>query len=73
MHTKLSKELQKTRTKLLDACKSLDIDPSLVDIEKLFVRSCDNCGIWETPNNMIHDPDDSRYCNLCVELDNVRF
>lgn len=69
MYDKLSALLNRKRTTLLVACRELDIDPKLVDIEKLSVVSCDWCGVWEKPSRITTDPDGSNYCPACVESD----
>ena len=73
MYKRLSNILLKSRTTLLSACKELDIDPKLVDVELLSVWSCDNCSFWDTHKNMTQELDDSRYCKACLDIEHMRF
>ena len=70
MYVRLSEVLDRTRDSLVNACKSLGINPSTVDPNLLDVESCCNCGIWG--KNMETDgylP----ICNFCNDMDTLRF
>jgi hypothetical protein len=72
-YVRLSSVLLKSRTRLLAACKELNIDISDIDPQLLQVRSCDNCSFWDKPGNMNIEPDDTTYCRACTELEYLRF
>lgn len=72
-YTRLSKHLLRSRTTLLKACTDLDIDPVGINVEELEVYACDNCSYWESPKTMLIEPDGTRYCKACTELEYIRF
>lgn len=72
-YVRLNRVLLKSRTRLLAACKELNIDISSVDPQLLEVRSCDNCSFWDKPANMTIEPDDTVFCRACYDLERMRF
>ena len=65
MYEKLKNRLQRTRASLHTACFDLGISSEVLDPTKMKVCSCDNCGFWDIPKNMVEDPDGTIYCSVC--------
>lgn len=65
MYKRLKEVLHRTRTSLYTACFNLGIDAEELDPLKMLVISCDNCGFWDVPTNMVEDPDGTVYCSIC--------
>lgn len=65
MYKKLKERLHRTRTSLHTACFDLEIETESLDPLQMLVKSCDNCGFWDVPTNMVEDPDGTIYCSVC--------
>jgi hypothetical protein len=65
-YVRLSKVLNRTRTSITQACKQLEIDPTLIDIMLLDVYACDNCSYWCKSALMDIDELGTMYCPACV-------
>lgn len=72
-YVRLSRSLAKSRKTLVATCKLLDIDPESVDPKLLTVSSCDNCSYWDYTKNMHIEPDETVFCQACVDIDLMRF
>ena len=70
MYVRLSSKLNNTRDSLVEVCKSLGIDPRIVNPALLEIESCCNCGIWG--KNHIYE-DGLPICNFCNDMDTLRF
>lgn len=73
MYDKVSKALARTRESLHSACHQLGVIAENLDPKLLTVTSCDNCGYWDIPKNMLEEPDGTLYCKACVEIDYFRY
>lgn len=69
MYDNLAKVLRKSRSTLLEACKSLDIEPATVNVDKINLNCCDWCGFWDSKRIVLEEPDGSKYCTVCFELE----
>ena len=69
-YARLSRVLNRTRTSLTQACKQLEIDPSLIDIMLLDVYACDNCSYWCKSSQMDIDELGTMFCPACVIEEN---
>lgn len=73
MYVKLANTLHRTRDSLHSACLLLGIDSESLDPKLMQIYSCDNCGFWEKPTQMVEEDDGTLYCHICDEAQNYRF
>ena len=73
MYKEVSDVLLRTRKKLTEVCNQLSINPENIDIDKLSVSSCDNCGWWGSHKSMIIIEDGTIYCTVCDDMETIRF
>lgn len=67
VYSELANELLRTHMSLTRGCHNLDIDPKLIEPNRLSVSQCDDCGVWDKPSRMISTYDDSIVCKLCID------
>lgn len=74
MYDNLDKALYRTKRRLSEVCKELDIDINDVDTEDMLMVQCINCSIWGNKfTEMIEDDQESYLCEFCDGLDTLRF
>ena len=74
MYDNLDKALYRTKRRISEVCKELGIDLNDVSTEDMLMVQCVNCSIWGNKfTEMIEYEDDSYLCELCDDLDTLRF
>lgn len=72
MYEKLKNRLHRTSESLHTACFDIGINMETLDPLKMLIWSCDNCGYWDVPRNMVEDPDGTIYCSVCDVADSYK-